>query len=208
MVLVPDLVEVGSPLLMLCAQCGQPATTLAKDVVSTNFVDADLWRWRNHGDLPMLCTACAAAYKDRALRVWPHRLDMTTSDRTRLAPSELGALLDEPLTPTICVVVPIGGKKHLWHRAEGAHVVSDHIVHRWLRDDCDRLDAVRHLRQIGFGEAAMAEPAPRWAVMRNLSASQRSEVIDLWASTDRWRQQLRPLLDVALRATRKDKEPS
>lgn len=188
-----------------CAMCAAPADIPAGDVVSANFTDADLWRCRDDSPAPLLCCRCAGRYRDTDLRRYPHTV--TADEHVRMSLPETTVLLSAPLPADVAVVVPVGGRKHLWHHCRGGHVTSDQVpAYRWDEQCAARLGAVAELRALGFGESAIAETAPRWAVMGRLSPDEQTEALRLWPLLDEWRTIWRPLLDVAVRATRTPKE--
>lgn len=188
--------------VMRCAMCATPASTAATDVVSSNFTDLDLWRSR--GSQPMLCDDCASRYRDPALRRSPHRIDREGCHPLTYA--DCASLLSAPLPADVAVTVPIGGRKHIWHHAVGGHVTTDNLPrHLWTDSCATRLSAVRQLRTLGFGEAAIAELSPRWPVLSRLNPHDRQMALALWDTLADWRTIWTPLLAIAIRATRTDK---
>lgn len=126
--------------------------------------------------------------------------------REQLKPSELRAALDN-LGQYDAVCVPISRQKHvLPFAARGCVRVDDETI-TWTDRDRTLLATYAWFRSLGFGEAALTEPAPRWTILKRLDTPTAAAVLAAWDELDRWREH--PVrLDVAARATRKDPEPA
>lgn len=200
-------IDVGLTACGTCALCGTDGPTAdARKVVSTNFDGWDHCRWRGAHDRPMFCGACTWALRRRDGRRWPAAV---TADAVILdvSPDELRHQLGT-VPFTAAVSVPVGGQKHLVPWLAWGCVSTDHGVHPWGLDDTHRLAVTERLRAVGFGEAALGERAPRWAIIRKLDISDRQWVMAHWADLGPWRHDRPILLDVACRATRRPKEPA
>lgn len=187
-----------------CALCGTTAACAPlRKVVSSNFTDWDVLRSRNLDHDPGVCTAASWVYRARPLR----QRNTILHDGTLTVdapPSMLYAILAVgQLGPHTAVCIPVGGKKHLWHRAAWASVTGDQGPHRWTDADAARLAVLAELRQAGFGEQAVLEPSPPWPLLQR--CTDRAHIVGLWPLLDPWRRHNRPVLDMAIRATRKDR---
>lgn len=190
-----------------CARCGSRACCApASKVVSSNFLDWDLWTGRNAEPRPHLCGGCTWLLRHKPLRLRPWTLvaGRATLDAT---PGELHDALSAPHAHGWAVGVPISHQKHVTVHAAWGHVAHDHGAAPWTGRDAERLRTAAWLRHVGFGEAALAEPSPRWAILRRLVPTERGAVLSAWPLLDEWRRA--PwMLAVACRATRADKETS
>jgi hypothetical protein len=184
-----------------CSCCGTAGPALAaRDVLSANFGDWDRMPWRSTGQL---CPACAWVFGTRAWRLYAHVVTARPA-LDRVAPSRLYALLAAgPLPPTVAVSVPVGGKRHVAPWMAWGQIVSDHGPVTWAAADAGRLAHLRVLRGRGYGETVLTLPAPPWPLLRR--DPDRADTMARWPEIDAWRA-YPPALDVALRATRKDKE--
>lgn len=172
-------------------------------VLSDLFTTWDRLPWRlapNAG----LSLAAAWAFKARQHQTTPHGL--IDGAWRPLTPAALfAALLELPAHPQWLVTVPQSRQKHLVPFAELGRVRVDDETLTWAAADVDRLQLVARLRRLGFGEAALAEPAPRWVVMARTPISEQGFVLDAWAALSPWRAHP-AYLDVACRATRPPKD--
>jgi len=184
-----------------CARCGTAGpVTRWRDVLSANFGDWDRLRWRDAG---AFCPCCAWAFTCKPLRIRAHVIEPGRMEQ--VTPAGLLAVLSLPVSGSTLVVVPVAGKKHVAPWAPWGVVATDHEQLAWTADDAARLAVLAALRSAGFGEASLAEAAPRWPILRTLGADDRAAVIAAWPGLLPWRQ--RPsYLAVACRATRKPKE--
>lgn len=184
-----------------CARCGTAGDAARwQDVLSANFGDWDRLRWRQSG---VLCAACAWAFGHKPFRLRAHVI--TPGSCEEAGPARLRESLSAPLPRTVLVLAPIGQQKHLLPYAPYGAVVTDHGHLEWTAADAERLAVLAGLRALGFGEAALAEAVPRWAILGKLPPGDRLDVMTLWPALAPWRE--RPAcLDVACRATRAPKE--
>jgi hypothetical protein len=173
----------------------------ARDVLSANFGDWDRMPWRATG---LLCPACAWVFGGRPWRLYPHVVTAEPS-LERLAPARLHEVLAAGALPlTVAVSVPVGVRgRHVAPWMTWGHVVSDHGPVLWTAVDADRLAHLRVLRGRGYGEGVLALPAPPWPLARK--DPDRADTLARWPEINPWRA-YPPALDVALRATRRDKE--
>lgn len=183
-----------------CASCGSSGPAVdTMTVLSGNFGDWDRMPWRRTG---LLCEACAWVFGGRAWRLYPHIVTAAPSIQ-RAAPSALRAVLTAGAVPAdVAVSVPVGGKRHVAPWMTWGQVVSDAGRVPWAAADAAALIELAALRARGYGEQALAEPAPPWPLLRR--DSEMRDTLARWSACDRLRG-YPPALDVALRATRKDK---
>lgn len=151
-----------------------------------------------------LSFAAAWAFKERVHQQLPHGL--VDGSFGQLDPLSLfEALCTLPADPGAVVCVPQSRQKHVLPFCELGTVRVDDETLAWDAGDVARLHLVRDLRRLGFGEAALLEPAPRWVVMARIGVTDQAYVLDVWRDLDVWRAHP-AYLDVACRATRTKKE--
>lgn len=188
--------------VVTCLICGKPAAERTLDVVSANWMDWDRCKYRSTGD--GFCARHATEFRSKELRYRPH-VDRGDGRWETLTPEMLGALLGEPIAAPVRVSVPVSRQIHVAPFAMPGRVATDRQSLAWTVADTERLAVLRDLRTRGFGEAALAEWAPRWVLLRRLDPADARLVSLLWPLLDEWRH--RPVyLDVACRATRTTRE--
>lgn len=185
----------------VCALTGQPGPVYPiGKVVTGMWVGVDQLEHLHRPDAGW-SKPVAWALRNRLSRQHPHALiDGTWA---QLTPSDLFAAL-MAMTGRDVVLVPQSRQKHLLPFAEWGAVRTDDESHPWGSTERDLLGTVRALRSMGFGEAALMEPAPRWPILTKLPRPDQAWVVRHWDSLRPWRQHP-ALLDIACRATRKDK---
>lgn len=185
-----------------CVLCGTEGTGMpVYGVLSDNFLNGDRLPFRAT-PTPMLCPACSWSFRDRRLR---QQATETTAEGLRvLDPPALLDALSRPVDGDRAVCVPIQGRKHLYPWLRWGTVMSDQGDRAWGEQEVERLRTVAWLRDLGFGEAALREPSPRWTVLGRLGPQHVSDALDAWPSLRPWR--LDQTIEVAIRATRKAKE--
>lgn len=119
-------------------------------------------------------------------------------------PDRLGAALAEPVGSDRCVTVPDGGQIHVLAWADWGTVATDRWSGRWSPADVETFQAVVRLRNLGFGEKALALPVVPTALAAKLGVDP-FDVIDDWAALDRFRREP-ARLRVATMATRQRKD--
>lgn len=190
----------------VCALTGAAGPVFdARHVVSDSFTGWDLFPFRTADPSGLgFSPAAAWALRHRLAMQRPHAL--TCGWFGELDPPALyAALRDLPDDPAGAVSVPTSGQKHLLPWCRPGTVRTDALTLPWAGVDVDRLGTYAALRQLGHGETALTEPAPRWAQLRKHDRAQRQWVLLRWPDLDPWR--ARPeYLDVAARATRTPKE--
>lgn len=175
--------------------------------VDLRHVLSDLWSGWDHlrhldRSRPALSIPAAWAFRLRVAMQRPHICD---ADGFREAtPDDLYHRLLRPDTAMV-VTVPQSRQKHLLPFAVRGTVRTDDETLPWGAVEAARLGAYAVLRGDGFGETALAEPAPRWPILQR--AVNPASVVALWPELDPWRAHP-AYLDVAARATRQPKEPS
>lgn len=182
-----------------CARCSSLADLVAtRAVVSKVFTGYDQWRNPSGAGL---CPACTWGYRTAELRTAAHLVTADPPCLQQLDPDQLGALLSEPLAPTVAAVVPLRpGRKHLFPNAVWGRVTVDDTQLPWTAGDVDRLAAMRRLRAMGFGSRMLTQPAPAWTVIRRLPKSWTDQVLEDWTALDPWR--ARPAwFDLAVQAS-------
>lgn len=191
----------------ICALTGVVGLVVdIRHVLSDLFTEWDRLPHRNH-PLAGISIPAAWAFRLRVAMQWPH-VCIGDGPLTQVDPEGLrDALVALPTHPQGIVCVPQSMQKHLLPFATPGTVRTDAETLTWTVADVERLRAVETLRGLGFGEAALAEPAPRWPTMSRLDPQARSTVLGLWRDLAPWRTH-GAYLDVACRATRKPKEPA
>lgn len=188
----------------ICALTGQVGTVVEPGaILSDLFTTWDRLPWRLAPGAG-LSFAAAWAFKERAHQMQPHGLiDGTWGPLD--PPSLFAALSSLPHSTGDIITVPQSRQKHLVPFCVAGHVRVDDETLSWDVLDVKRLEMVARLRELGFGEAALAEPAPRWVVMARTAISDQSFVLAAWDALRPWRTHP-AYLDVACRATRAPKE--
>lgn len=190
----------------MCALTGLPGHVWdARHVISDLFTALDRLPWRDVDPAGLAFSEPAVwGIRNRALVYRPHSL--TGSRFGELDPPGLyAALAALPADPSAVVAVPISRQKHVWPWARWGHVATDDGPIPWGDADVARLRLYAQLRGDGFGETALAEPAPRWPILTRLPTGERPAVLAAWPQLAPWRDT--PVyLDIAARATRTPKE--
>ena len=190
-----------------CARCSTSSTGLTpvRQVLSTSFTGYDTWDDPGRGGL---CPACTWGHTTPALRATAHHLTRTGPRLRPLSRPALAARLGAPLSCDEALVVPLRpGRKHLLPDATWGRITLDDLTLPWTPQDVIRLQAVRRLRQAGFGSRMLTAPAPAWTVVHRLPAARRTAVMDDWSRLQVWRDRP-PLLAFALHATVPAARPS
>ncbi|WP_201261209.1 hypothetical protein [Embleya scabrispora] len=194
-----------------CSRCGaehEPTTNAWKSVISPVFTAYDDWR---DTAMPLrLCIACTWAFRTIGLRDHAHLVDLDDAPRlTRLTSGELGDLLAAgPLDGSRAAWVPLRrNRKHCITHCQWGLIAVDDVPLMWSSDDAERLLVMRRLREWGFGPRQLSSPCPHFGVLNRHEPARRQEILTLWPQLDGWRRR-RPWLDLALRATVVDEDPS
>lgn len=190
----------------LCCRCGTVSVGYAalggtKAAVSDGFSDWDRLPYRERGS--NFCQACAWVFCTRQLRQHAQLVAHDAVYACRLVPAQLRDVLTRPLADAVSV--PIGMQKHVMPWMRWGHVATDHAVLPWGQIEAARLGIYLGLHRLGFGPAALAEPAPRFDVLAKLDPGDRDMALTVWGDLDPWRQS-QPYLDVAARCVRKPKQ--
>src|SRR5690606_16602595 len=145
---------------------------------TTTLTTVDRFRHRDlDPDGLALGEAAAWAVRHRTAMQQPHATD-TAGQLVEVDPETLRVALGRlAVDPTTWVLVPQSRQKHLLPWAEPGSVRIDDRSLPWGRRDMDRLGTLAALRQLGFGEAALAEPAPRWPILTRLDPDARKWVL-------------------------------
>lgn len=175
--------------------------------VDLRHVLSDLWSgWdqlrRLTPSRPALSIPAAWAFRCRVAMQRPHICD--PHGFRQATPADLFDRLTNP-DPSMLVTIPQSRQKHLLPFATPGHIRTDDETLAWTPDDTQRLHSYRWLRAIGFGEVALAEPAPRWPILAK--SDNPSNVVHLWPQLDPWRAHP-AYLHVAAQATRQQKDPT
>lgn len=184
----------------VCARCGcvDEHLTATRDVVSKVFTGYDAWRDPSGTGL---CPACTWGHRTPELRTVAHLVTLTPLCLQQLEPAALAELLSVAVPADLAVVVPLRpGRKHLFPAACWGRVTVDDAQLPWTAADADRLAAMRRLRALGFGSRMLTEPAPVWAVLRQLPRHWAGQVLQDWSALDVWRSRA-PWFDLAVRAS-------
>lgn len=188
-----------------CARCARRQPLVAKQkVVSTTFCGYSDWRCPGGVGL---CACCAWIYREASLRTQAHHV-LTGPARLRpLTRSQLRYVLRRPLGADEALVVPQRGRKHLLPAAQWGMVALDDAQIPWGVHDPVLLGIVVDMRRRGVGEQAFFCPTPPWALLRGQGHDQRDQLLTRWAQIDTWRRNRRLWLELALIATRTNRQP-
>lgn len=195
----PDL-ELAFSGASSCARCARRAPLVpASKAVSRRFTGASEWvDGRGNG----LCAGCAWSYREPALRRLPHHITPTAIQA--VPAGYLLKLLQQPLPLDQALTVPLGGRKHLLPAAQWGRVTLDDAQIPWSSSDAARLGTVLRLRTAGATEHDLRRPTPPWPLLHRLDATERSPLMDDWASLDGWRSRTPLWLELAIIATRRN----
>lgn len=187
-----------------CSRCGafDEAASRVKVVVSDKFTGWD--DYTQHSD-PIWCTACTWGHTESRVRT---RAWCIGGGRTIQADaSMLAEVLSGPIPALVAVVVPQSRHKHLLPAARWGVVTTDdrHLV--WEHEEARLFGVVRWLRGLGFGEAALLEPTPRFEQLTRQKGGTMALVMTRWEDLAVWRRDP-AYLKVACLASRKTPEPA
>lgn len=173
----------------------------ARFVISETFTALDRLPYRDvDPDGLAFGPAAAWAIRCRPLMQLPHAI--VAGRLMQCTPSGLYSALHN-MAPSGVVLVPQSRQKHLAPWCEAGTVRVDDESLMWGPDERDRLGTYRTLRALGSGEAALAEPSPRYPTLAKLDRTDRRWCLEWWPHLDPWRAHP-AYLDVAARATRQD----
>ncbi|GAA3148503.1 hypothetical protein [Rhodococcus baikonurensis] len=171
--------------------------TPVRQVVSKQFTAYS--RWFDPG-ADTLCETCVWLYRNRSLRSDIHLVRQSGPTLDVLTERQLAQLLSAPLPHDAAVIVPSRmGRKHIFADARWGHIAVDDAQIPWTARDVGTLAAVMRLRQAGFGEQHLLDPAPDYTVLRRLPSTQWQTVFEDWRTIDVWRT-APPWWTVALRS--------
>lgn len=186
----------------VCALTGARGDVVdLRHVLSDLFTTWDRLPHRLHPDAGLSIPA-AWAFRERIAMQQPHALvdgRWTQVD----APALFDALAS--FGPSSVVTVPQSRQKHLLPYVELGTVRVDDESLPWTPADAARLETYAQLRSLGYGETALSEREPRWALLNKHGTEDRRWVLSHWHDLDVWRAHP-SYLDVAARATRQPKE--
>lgn len=178
---VPDL-EFGRS--GSCARCGRSGLVTTTAVVSDKWTGWSDWR---SAVRPALCAGCAWGYREPAHREGGMLVTGAPS-AVALDPAGLVRALSDGLAPDQAVVLPLHrGRKHVLPTAAWGRLNVDDAALPWTEADVRRLQVVIRLRHLGVSGAALTRQAPPFRVLTGLTATQRSELLQLWPELDPWR---------------------
>lgn len=182
----PDVGDSADRVQGTCARCGADDRVLpVRRVVSRNFTGYSEWRqpWR-----PGLCRPCSWAYQTPLLRAVPHSVTRFPELLAPMDAGQLTATLDRPLAPDVAVVVPLRpGRKHVISSAAWGHIATDDALLTWTADDAARLQLLQQLRDAGFPDHTLTQPAPPYRFLKQVPAGLYDEVLDWWTQLEPWR---------------------
>lgn len=168
-----------------CSRCGafDDHASRVKAVVSDKFTGWDAYT--RHPD-PLWCTACAWGHSEGSLRTQSWRIG---GGRTiRATRTTLATELAQPVPPLVSLVIPVSRHKHLLPAARWGVITTDerHLI--WEHDEAHLFKTVVWLRGLGFNEAALREPTPRFEVLTRSNGALMGLVLQRWADLTPWRQ--------------------
>lgn len=182
-----------------CGRCGSVGAVMTpvRQVVSKQFTAYS--RWLDPG-ADTLCETCVWLYRNRSLRSDIHLVRQSGPTLDVLTERQLAQLLSVPLPHDTAVIVPSRmGRKHIFADARWGHIAVDDAQIPWTARDVGTLAAVMRLRQAGFSERHLLDPAPDYTVLRRLPSTQWQTVLEDWRTIDVWRT-APPWWTVALRS--------
>ncbi len=178
---IPDL-EFGRR--CSCARCGRPGPVTSTAVVSDKWTGWSDWR---SAVRPALCAGCAWGYREPTHRQGG-MLVTSAPSANALDAAGLARALSGALAPDQAVVLPLHrGRKHVLPTAVWGRLNVDDAALPWTEVEARRLQVVIRLRHLGVSGAALARPAAPFRVLTGLTATRRSEVLQLWPELDPWR---------------------
>ena len=182
-----------------CARCGSPGRlTPTRQVLSPTFTGFDGWI----GPAGGLCPSCTWLYQTPALRNVPHLVTQAPTFNAIDLTEAYVLLAQGPLKPTCALSVPLRpGRKHLFADVQWGTIRTDDTNLTWTAADADRLTTLRHLRELGFSPAQIADPAPRFEVLQSHPSSIWAATTRSWATLECWRR-TRHWLALALTLTK------
>lgn len=185
-----------------CTRCGAFSTTASrvKATVSDKFTG---WEAYTQTWDPLWCVPCAWGHTASEVRTRPWIIG---ADRTAPAdPAALTSILASGLDPHAAVMVPISRHKHVLPAAKWGHVATDDRALAWTSDEAHRFRTLAWFRGLGFNEAALAQPTPRFEQFITLDAPTMRLAMTRWATLSEWRKDL-AYLKVACVASRTTKQ--
>lgn len=154
---------------------------------------------------PLWCVPCTWAHTAIDARVKAWRID--TAGAVEATPAVLAADLEGPLSAHVALVVPLSRQKHILPAARWGHVTVDDRVLIWGPEEAHRFTVLRWLRGLGFSEASLSLPVPRFEQFITLPATDMAHVMVRWETLSPWRQDS-AYLKVACKAARTTAMPS
>lgn len=167
-----------------CSRCSTASTTASrlKVVVSDKFTG---WANYTHDPDPLWCIPCTWAHTEPTIRTHPWRINVHPDPK--FADQTLCDDLRAALPPHVALVVPISRHKHILASAKWGHITTDDRLLTWTVHEARRFNLVCTLRDLGFNEAALSEPAPRYEQLAQLDSHVMTHVLDNWAELEPWR---------------------
>lgn len=129
-----------------------------------------------------LCKACAWCYRATDLRRAPAVITQKPAAMSKPVNRTLRATLAGPIPSTTAVIIPLTGKRIVAPRARWGHVTTDFGPMIWRPPHHQMLTAVLRLRELGVGEKALADAAPPWGALRDLTSDEQEEARQLWGT--------------------------
>lgn len=147
----------GETQCALCAKTLTHSAFLVTEVVSGNSTIWDNLRQRE--GKPLLCEACAWAFRDESARTSAFWVDSNSG--SLLDFSAVAKALQEPIGPLVAVSVPITGRKHVLPFLSWGFISTDaHSRLPWQLREAQLACAVRRLRISGAAWTDIQDAAP------------------------------------------------
>lgn len=187
-----------------CGRCGTDSdhltSTAGRRVISEKFTAFD--GWHNPSSSTGLCPPCTWSLTAPELRQHAHLISNDPEPRLeQLTRSQLHQHLEQPLGHRSALIVPLRpGRKYLLPDATWGQITTDDAHIPWTHHDVERLQALRRLREHGFGSRMLTASAPPWRVFRALPQHQWPHVLTDWDQLEPWRSRP-PWLALAIHAT-------
>src|SRR5690606_29140196 len=152
----------------VCALTGIPGDVWPLTKITTTLTTLDRFPHRDQDPAGIaLGPAAAWAVRHRDAMLRPHGIDPTGRHRPLEGPDLYDALVRAATDPTVMASVPVGQfPAQILPWAQWGHIGTDTGWWPWGAADIDRLGTYQALRRLGFGETAITEPEPRFALLQ------------------------------------------
>lgn len=167
-----------------CSRCGSFSTTATriKALVSDKFTGWDAY---TRTPDPLWCVTCAWGHTTTDLRTRPWIIGAARTGQATTA--DLSAALSSAVDIHTAIVVPLSRHKHVLPAAMWGHITTDDRALPWTSAEVHRFKIVEWFRGLGFNEAALCQPTPRFEQFITLDPPTMQLAMTRWASLSEWR---------------------